>query len=129
MPQLDIYNFSTLNLSIIFVSIILYNLNIYVVLLNIFFWLNIIQLKNFAEKQFISKVLYELLTQCDLTFLKKNLLWFFSYLKDIILNLIILLDIYSYNIKLFYFIFISNKIVFDYNIDCKNNFELNRHIV
>ena len=129
MPQLDIYNFSTLNLSLIIVFLLLYNFNIYTILLNIFFWLNIVKLKNYVEKQLISCIWEELFVRHNEISYKKVLIWFYFSIKNIFIIFIELLDVFSYNIKLLYFILQDSKYVFYNKINSKNNIELHRILI
>lgn len=129
MPQLDIYNFFILNLSVIIVFLLLYNFNIYTILLNIFFWLNIVKLKNYVEKQLMSCIWEELFVRHNVISYKKILIGLYFSIKNIFIIFIELLDVFSYNIKLLYIILQNSKYVFYNKINSKNNIELHRILI
>lgn len=129
MPQLDIYNFFILNLSVIIVFLLLYNFNIYTILLNIFFWLNIVKLKNYVEKQLMSCIWEELFVRHNVISYKKILIVLYFSIKNIFIIFIELLDVFSYNIKLLYIILQNSKYVFYNKINSKNNIELHRILI
>lgn len=129
MPQLDIYNFSTLNFSLIIVFLLLYNFNIYTILLNIFFWLNIVKLKNYVEKQLMSCIWEEFFVRRNVISYKKVLIWLYFSIKNIFIIFIELLDVFSFTIKILYFILQDSKYVFYNNINSKNNIDLHRILI
>lgn len=125
MPQLDIYILHELVENVLILWGILFLLNIRYLLLNIFLSLKTIKLKFFVEKQLLKKIFKEINIKKNNKYLKKIIL----ILKNLYLNiknkifLENLLDIYSFNIKIYNIILkrnINNKIIL------KNNIELYR---
>jgi len=117
-----------MNISLLCVFLFIYNLNLWSLLLNIFFWLNIVKLKNYVEKQLIFWIWEELFVHCDIITVKKVVILLDFSLKNIFIAVIQILDAFSYSIKWFYIILQDYKNIYYNKINYKNNRELHRFL-
>lgn len=127
MPQLDVYILYQLIQNVLILWILLFLLNLYSFLFNIFLSLNVIKLKFFVEKQLLQKIFKEIFWKKNMKYLKK--IFFLNInikinIKDKIFfeNL---LDIYSFHIKVYNKI-LKNKYKKNIIIS-KNNLESYRY--